>query len=82
MFVKPGPHPDDPSRQLVVRGPNRRPLSPQGEEVTDSVFWMRRLRDGDVVLAEPVKEGAELEEAKDKVRELEAHAHPEEGKAS
>jgi len=49
MFVKPGPRPDDRDRQLVVRGPNGRVLSPIGENVPDTQFWNRRLRDGDVV---------------------------------
>jgi hypothetical protein len=77
MFVKPGPRPDDPSRPLVVRKPNRQFMSPLGEEVPETNFWHRRLRDGDVVEAEPIKEGAELEEAKERVRELEAAGeHP------
>ena len=52
MFVKPGPRPDDRDRQLVVRGPNGRVLSPIGENVPDTQFWNRRLRDGDVGEAE------------------------------
>ena len=53
MFVKPGHRQDDPALPLIVRGPNRRLLSPQGENVPEITFWYRRLRDGDVVLAEP-----------------------------
>lgn len=52
MFVKPGHRQDDPALPLIVRGPNRRLLSPQGENVPEITFWYRRLRDGDVVLAE------------------------------
>ena len=54
MFVKPGPRPDDRDRQLIVRGPNGRVLSPIGEDVPDTQFWNRRLRDGDVVAAESI----------------------------
>jgi hypothetical protein len=53
MFVKPGHRPEDPSQLKSVRKPNFRLLSLAGEEVGDSTFWHRRLRDGDVVLAEP-----------------------------
>jgi hypothetical protein len=53
MFVKPGRRQDDPAVPLVVRGPNKRLLSPQGENVPEITFWHRRVRDGDVVLAEP-----------------------------
>lgn len=53
MFVKPGHRQDDPALPLIVRGPNQRLLSPQGEQVPEITFWHRRVRDGDVVLAEP-----------------------------
>jgi hypothetical protein len=53
MFVKPGPRQDDRDRRLAVRGPNGRLLSALGEPVPDTQFWHRRLRDGDVVAAEP-----------------------------
>ena len=53
MFVKPGRRQDDPALSLIVRGPNKRLLSPQGEHVPEITFWHRRVRDGDVVLAEP-----------------------------
>ena len=53
MFVKPGRRQDEPALPLIVRGPNKRLLSPQGENVPEITFWYRRLRDGDVVLAEP-----------------------------
>ena len=68
MFVKPGPSRDDPAKQLFVRRPDGIPLSPNGEEVPDhDAFWHRRLRDGDVVLAEQ-----KLEVARAQVRQLEA----------
>jgi len=53
MFVKPGHRQDDSALPLIVRGPNKRLLSPQGEHVPEITFWHRRVRDGDVVLAEP-----------------------------
>jgi hypothetical protein len=54
MFVKPGPRQDDRDRQLVVRCPNGRCLSPIGENVPETQFWLRRLRDKDVVPAVPI----------------------------
>lgn len=54
MFVKPGPRQDDRDHPLVVRAPNGRLLSSLGEDVPQTQFWNRRLRDGDVVAAEPV----------------------------
>jgi len=53
MFVKPGHRQDDPALLLIVRGPNKRLLSPQGEHVPEITFWHRRVIDGDVVIAEP-----------------------------
>ena len=53
MFVKPGHRQEDPALPLIVRGPNHRLLSPQGDHVPEITFWHRRVRDGDVVLAEP-----------------------------
>ena len=43
----------------VVHPHTRMPISREGIEVPEDVYWMRRLRDGDVVLAEspaPVSE--------------------------
>ncbi len=54
MFVKPGMRPDDRDRALVVRGPNGRLLSELGGGVPETQFWHRRLRDGDVVLTDPI----------------------------
>ena len=61
MFVQPGQRQFDRGVQLIVRAPNRRILSPTGEEVPESPFWMRRLRDGDVVLAEPAADQSPLD---------------------
>ena len=60
MFVKPGMRPDGRGDELVVRGPNGRLLSELGGEVPETQFWHRRLRDGDVVLADPVPPGPEV----------------------
>ena len=47
MFVKP-------NNGLSVRCPVKgSPLPKDGAEVPDNTFWRRRLRDGDVVNAEP-----------------------------
>ena len=41
----------------VIRDPDtRRPLPDEGADVQVSSFWMRRLRDGDVVEIEPTAE--------------------------
>ncbi|MGD0109199.1 MAG: DUF2635 domain-containing protein [Rhodopila sp.] len=56
MFVKPGPRRDDPTRQLLVRKPNRQFLSPEGEEVPDDdLYWHKMVLEGDVVSAEPME---------------------------
>lgn len=45
MRVKPA-HPS-----AIVRDPHtKRPLPAEGDDVPDTSFWHRRLRDGDVVL--------------------------------
>lgn len=46
MFIKPasGMHVRDPA--------TKRPLPAEGKEVRESSFWLRRLADGDVVLAQ------------------------------
>jgi uncharacterized protein DUF2635 len=51
MFVKPGTRLDDPDLPLVVRDPNGRILSALGDNVPETQFWFRRLRDGDVIPA-------------------------------
>lgn len=41
------------NRETVIRDPKtRRILPPEGGKVSDSNFWRRRLRDGDVELDE------------------------------
>ena len=52
MFVKPGPQKDDPSKLRVVKR-GRWVLPEAGAEVPDDSFWQRRLRDGDVIEAQP-----------------------------
>lgn len=48
MFVKPGTAPD--GRPLLVRDPDtKRALPAEGAEVPRNQFWLRRLRDRDVV---------------------------------
>jgi len=43
-----------PARGRVVRDPlTGKPLPPHGGRRPYSVFWMRRIRDGDVIEAEP-----------------------------
>lgn len=51
MFIKP-------AAGLKVRVDAGRLLADEGEEVVDSVYWQRRLRDGDVVLADPPQQPA------------------------
>jgi hypothetical protein len=56
MFVKPGANPDGPDGHHMVRMPRADAyavLPAEGREVLDNRFWHRRLRDGDVVLADP-----------------------------
>lgn len=39
---------------LVVRDPDMKDLlPPEGRDVPDTDYWQRRLRDGDVVFAQP-----------------------------
>lgn len=49
IFVKPA------APELRVRRPeaNHQVLAPAGEHVPRDSYWLRRLREGDVVLAEP-----------------------------
>jgi hypothetical protein len=57
MFVKPAPNTLEPEvlgALLRVRDPaTGRLLPPEGSNVPNSPHWLRLLRDGDVVLAEP-----------------------------
>lgn len=51
MFVKPGIDKTT-GKQLIVRIPVTHALLPnEGAEVPETHFWLRRLRDGDVVAA-------------------------------
>lgn len=51
MFVKPA----DGLRVLDPR--HKQPLPADGREVPDNAYWTRRLRDGDVIAAEPPETG-------------------------
>lgn len=56
MFVKPAPAPAHLGvDQLIVRCPvTKQPIPATGKEVPDGdPYWNRRLRSGDVVLAQP-----------------------------
>ena len=64
MFVKPHPErtvtvhlhgtPDPVKAPLDVVHPHTRlPMAREGMEVPEDIYWMRRLRDGDVVKADP-----------------------------
>ena len=57
MFVKPAPG-------LLVRHPNTKKLDPDGETVPRNAYWNRRLKDGDVVKAKPLKKAAATAPAK------------------
>lgn len=65
MFVKPAPG-------VIVRDPaTKRPLPPDGKDVPESNYWLRRLRDGDVsadaspVLDSPVPDMVEHDQIQD-----------------
>lgn len=70
MFVKPAPWaegaPFDPETPRVVRYPDHtrnvvRTLPAAGADVPDTAYWARRLRDGDVVLADaPLPPGDDM----------------------
>ena len=46
-----------PKEGLIVMDPDRKDtLPPKGREVESSVYWWRRLRDGDVDLSDKRKE--------------------------
>ncbi|WP_153448478.1 DUF2635 domain-containing protein [Vibrio algicola] len=47
IYVKPN------KANVKVRKPDGKYLAEQGEEVTKSAFWVRRINDGDVVASEP-----------------------------
>jgi hypothetical protein len=60
MFVKPGPNRALPGTLLRVRIPHTLALLPDtGAEVPENGFWIQRLNQGDVVLADaPAAEAA------------------------
>jgi hypothetical protein len=59
MFVKPGISKGT-GKPLVVRIPVTHALMPEtGMEVPETAFWIRRLRDGDVVAAKASVEAPE-----------------------
>jgi hypothetical protein len=52
VFVQPVRDAD--GNAMLVRDPHsRQPLKPEGEWKPKSTFWIRRLRDGDVIEVEP-----------------------------
>jgi hypothetical protein len=54
MFVKPGPNPRKPGSLLKVRIPHTKALlSEEGAEVPENQFWLRRVRDSDVLRVQP-----------------------------
>ena len=54
MFVKPAAHPENPDASRTVRVPHTHAqLADEGEHVPENAFWLRRLRQADVVLADP-----------------------------
>lgn len=58
MFVKPAARLID-GAPLVVRDPDLHDLLPaEGREVPDSMYWQRRLIDGDVVKCDPPRQQA------------------------
>ncbi|WP_298281256.1 DUF2635 domain-containing protein [Acidocella sp.] len=46
MFVKPAPD------RLVRYPATNQPLPAEGADVPDDAFWLRRVRDGDVIAAD------------------------------
>jgi Protein of unknown function (DUF2635) len=72
MFVKPGPNPRKPGSLLKVRFLRTKQLLPDaGAEVPRDGFWLRRLRDGDVVLASPTQPAAAVEAVTPAVAQVE-----------
>lgn len=56
MFVRPAPG-------MKVRDPDSRlPLPAEGREVPESSYWVRKIRSGDVVLADPAAPGRRVTE--------------------
>lgn len=57
IFIKPTPQPDG-QPALKVRKPVNGHLAADGEWVNRESYWLRRISDGDVVIAEPPVEAA------------------------
>ncbi|MDX9860886.1 MAG: DUF2635 domain-containing protein [Rhodospirillales bacterium] len=55
MYLKPA----DP--KIKVRKPDGSHLAPEGEDLPDTPYWRRRLKDGDVINTRPVKAGKSKE---------------------
>lgn len=55
IFIKPATQPQGKS-PLKVRKPVNGHLAQEGEWVNSESYWLRRLNDGDVVIAEPLAE--------------------------
>lgn len=54
MYVKPAGRVNEEGKTIVTRDPDLLDLLPaEGREVPDSLYWHRRLIDGDVVRASP-----------------------------
>lgn len=48
IFIKP-------KNGLTVLKPDHTPLKAEGEELASSVYWQRRIKDGEVLVIKPVK---------------------------
>lgn len=57
IFIKPVPQPDG-QPALKVRKPVNGHLAADGEFVNPESYWLRRINDGDVVIATPPAETA------------------------
>lgn len=56
------------SESIQVRKPDGKPLAKTGEQVTRTAFWIRRIKDGDVVTVKSITPAtkAVAQPAKDK----------------
>lgn len=52
IFIKPTPQPEG-EPPLKVRKPVNGHLAAEGEEVNAEAYWLRRIADGDVLVATP-----------------------------
>jgi len=64
MFVKPA------KEGLIVRDPDEkyRPIPASGKQVKKNAYWLRRLRDGDVVLSAAESKSKSSEPSKKKTK--------------